>query len=139
MRPDFQIFVHVFAAIALFAAIGAVTVISLAARRVADQAILARAALGTLILGAVPAWVLMFVFGSWSKSKEGLADPQWVSIGSGVAGAGIAILLVSAAVAYWWTRKPAGGWQPVTLTTLSTVYIVALAVAWWVMTAKTPT
>jgi hypothetical protein len=135
---DVELFVHVLAAIVLFAAIGAVAVITLATAKVADQGILARASLGTLLLGAVPAWLAMFVFGSWTKSTEHWGDTRWLSIGSGIAGAGIAILLVSCAVAYAWTRKPAGGWQPVALRTLTLVYLVALGVAWWVMSAKAP-
>ncbi len=135
---DLELFVHVLAAIVLFGAMGAIAVISLSAGKVADQSLLARASLGTLLAAAVPAWVVMFVFGSWTKSTEHYGKTGWLSLGSGVAGAGIAILLVSAAVAYWWTRKPAGGWQPVALSTLSAVYIVALAVAWWAMSAKVP-
>jgi len=139
VRPDLQVYVHVVASIALFASIGVVNVVSFAAQRRSEQHQLARVAFVSLAAVAVPSWILMLVFGAWSKSNEGWPDAvRWLQIGSGVAGAGIAVIVIATGLAFWWTRKPTGGWQPVALSAVSSVYLVALAVAWWVMTAKTP-
>jgi hypothetical protein len=140
MRAEGQLFVHVLAATALFGATGAVAVLGLAARQRTDQLPLARAAFWTLLLLAVPSWVLTFTFGSWTKSKahwpDGLA---WIDIGFRVTDGGLILLLVSAAVAYRWTRRPDNSWSASAIAVLASVYLVALAVAWWVMTAKVPT
>ena len=140
MRPEAQLYVHVLSATVLFGAIGTVAVLGLAARRRTDQRPLARAALLTLLVLAVPAWVLTFVFGSWTKSKahwpDGLA---WIDIGFRVSDFGLIILLVSAGIAYRWTRRPDSGWPAPTIAALACVYLAGLAVAWWVMTAKVPT
>jgi hypothetical protein len=46
------------------------------------------------------------------------------------------VLLAQAAISYSWLRRPAGGWQPAVLGLISGVYLLALGVAWWMMTAK---
>ena len=79
----------------------------------------------------------MLVFGSWTKSREGLPDTLgWIRVGSGVADGGIVFLLATAGVCYSWTRRPADGRHPLIVGVLATAYLCALAVAWWVMTAK---
>ena len=139
MRPHIQLFLHVLGAMTLFGATGALALISLAARSRSQQAPLARAAFGTLLAGALPAWALMLVFGSWTKAKEHLPGTlSWLSIGSGIASAGLAVLLVATGFAYSWTRSPESAWQPRALGALSVGYLGALAVAWWVMSAKVP-
>jgi hypothetical protein len=81
----------------------------------------------------------MLVFGSWTKSREGLhGGISWIDIGSGVASVGIVVLLAVSALAYWWMRRPAGSWQPLLLGLVASGYLLALGVAWWVMTAKVP-
>jgi hypothetical protein len=138
VRPHLQLFLHVAGAIALFGATATVATIGFAARHRAEQAQLARAALATLLLVAIPAWVVMLVFGSWTKSKEGIPGSiDWLRIGSDVAGAGIPLLLAATGVAYSWARRPGGRWQPSAVGLLASGYLAALAVAWWVMTAKT--
>jgi hypothetical protein len=81
--------------------------------------------------------VLTLVFGAWTKSKEGLPDGiSWVDLGVGVAQAGIVVLLASAALAYAWFRRPGNTRLPLALGLVSTGYLLALGVAWWVMSAK---
>jgi len=136
VRPHVQLFLHVAGAIALFGATATVATIGFAARRRAEQALLARAALGTLLVAAVPAWVVMLVFGSWTKSREGLPGTlDWVRAGSGISTAGMVFLLAAAGVSYSWWRRPAA-WQPLTVAALASAYLLALGVAWWVMTTK---
>ncbi len=137
MRPDLQLFLHVAAATALFGAIAALGVLGLATRRLVDHASVAKAALATTIAVAVPAWMAMLVFGSWTKSKEGLPGSiDWVRIPNAIALAGIAVLLAASALAYAWLRRPANRNLPLALGLLATGYLVALGVAWWMMSAK---
>jgi hypothetical protein len=140
MRPDTQLFLHVLGATALFGAVGTVAVLGLAARRTTEQAALARAALVATLFVAVPSWALMLIFGSWTKAREGWPGGiAWIELGSGIASAGILVLLATSGLAYWWLRRPASAWQPAAIGAVSTGYLVALGVAWWVMTAKVPT
>ncbi len=135
-----QLFLHVLGAIALFGTTGAVAVLALAARGREVQLPLARASLWTLLVGAIPAWIVMLSFGEWTKSKgDWPGDPAWIGVGVAVADAGLIVLLVAAGLAYRWTRRPSGGWPVTAIATLTSLYVVALAVAWWVMSAKVPT
>lgn len=139
MRPDLQLFVHILSATALFGALLAVAALSWLAQRQSERALYAHASFWTLLVVALPSWALMFGFGSWTESKEGLPKGlRWVEIPSGIAGGGVVILLMATLIAYLWTRRPASVWQPITVSMLSTAYLAALAVAWWMMTAKVP-
>jgi hypothetical protein len=136
VRPHVQLFLHIAGAIALFGATATVATIGFAARRRAEQVQLARGALGTLLVVAIPAWVVMLVFGSWTKSKEGLPGTlDWIRVGSAISTAGIVFLLVATGVAYSWSRRPSR-WQPLAIAALASAYLLALGVAWWVMSTK---
>jgi hypothetical protein len=140
VRPDFQIFAHVLCATVLFGSTGAVAVLSLAARRRTDQLPLARASLRTLLVLTVPAWALTFVFGVWAESKENLPDGLgWLDLGFRINDFGLLLLLVTTVIAWRWTRRPDASWPATTVAVLTCLYLVALGVAWWVMTAKVPT
>ena len=138
MRPDVQLFLHVAGATALFGATATVAIIGLTARQHAEQLRLARAAFATTLVVGIPSWVMTLVFGSWAKSKEDLPDSlDWLRIGSGVVDAGILFLLAAAGISYAWIRRPENGRLPLAAGILAVLYVAALAVAWWVMTAKT--
>jgi hypothetical protein len=140
MRADAQLFIHVLAATALFGATGAVAVLGFAARRRADRRPLAGAAFWTILLLVLPAWALTLAFGEWTRSKEHWPDDiSWIGIGYAVADGGLILLLVTTAVAWWWTRHTEAGWPAPAIAALASLYLVALGVAWWVMTAKVPT
>jgi hypothetical protein len=137
MRPELQLFLHVLGAIALFGAILLLCVLGLAGRRAAGP--LPAAALATSLAVAVPGWVLMLVFGSWTKSKEGLPGTvDWLRLPNAIALVGIAVLVATSGIAYSWKRRPDGGWQPSVLALVSGGYALALGAAWWMMTAKVP-
>jgi hypothetical protein len=141
IRPhswDLPLYLHVLGAMVLFGATGAVALLAWAGGRGVHRAALARGALGTLLLCALPAWVLLFVFGSVTKSKEHLPSSgvNWVDVPVTIAGAGLVVLLVASGAAFAWSRRPDGRWQPRTVGLLSAAYLVALAAAWWIMTAK---
>ncbi len=131
---DFPLFLHVLGAVLL---VGAMAATALAAGRAGGSLLLRRVAFWTLAVLALPAWVLMRLAGGWIDSKEDVpGDPTWLGIGFVVADIGIVILLVSAAVGWWSTRRPDRRWPQQTVTVLAIVYLAALLVSMWAMSAK---
>jgi uncharacterized membrane protein len=139
LRGDFQLFVHILGAVSLFGAVAAVAVMGLAARRVTEARPLAAGALVSTLFVAVPAWIVMYTFGFWTKSKRGWPDHLgWITLPMRIADAGLVVLLGMAGLSYVWLRRPERGRLPLALGVLSLLYILALGVAWWAMTAKVP-
>ena len=137
-RPFFPLFLHVLGAMTLVGAMLAVLVITVASWRRPEVASLRRAAFGTLLILAIPAWIVMRVGAQWIYSNEGFSghgDPNWIGIGFIVADSGLVVLLVTSGVAFWWSRggKPLAGRLVGGLTGL---YLVLLAVAWLAMSGK---
>jgi len=137
VRPDswdFPLFLHVFGAIVLAGALAAAAIAARASfRTVLPQAILFR----ILVVVAVPAWILMRFAGQWIDSKEDIqGDPTWLGIGFSVADIGLPVLLITTGVAWWAAKRPERPWPRQVAGGLAFLYLVALAVAWWAMTAK---
>jgi hypothetical protein len=81
----------------------------------------------------------MFVFGNWAKSKEHIPSAAgWLKLGSGIGVAGVLVLAVGIGIAFAWSRSPDKRGLATATGVLASLYLVALAVAWWVMTAKVP-
>ena len=123
----------------LVGAILAVLVLAVAAWRHPEVGALRRAAFRTLLIVAIPAWIVMRVGAEWIYSNEfgslGADNPTWVGIGFVVADAGLLVLLVTSGFAFWWSRagtqlagRLVGG--------LTGLYLVLLAVAWLAMSGK---
>ena len=138
-RPFLPLFLHILGAMTLVGAILAMLVLTAAAWRRPEVAALRRAAFRTLLIVAIPAWIVMRVGAEWIYSKEfgssNANDPTWVGIGFAVADAGLLVLLVTSGVAFWWNRagtrlagRLVGG--------LTGLYLVLLAVAWLAMSGK---
>jgi hypothetical protein len=138
-RPFLPLFLHILGAMTLVGAILAVLVLTVAAWQRPEVAALRRAAFLTLLIVAIPAWIVMRVGAEWIYSKEfgssTANNPTWVGIGFIVADAGLLVLLVTSGVAFWWNRAGAplagrlvGG--------LAGLYLVLLAVAWLAMSGK---
>jgi len=139
MRPDAQLFLHVLAATALFGSTLTLIVLGLAGGRVAERRPLAFGALVTTLAVGVPSWAVMLAFGSWTESDEGWPSGlRWLDIGHGVADAGIVVLLVLAALSYFWLRRPASARLGSAVGLVAFGYALALGVAWWLMTTKVP-
>ena len=49
---------------------------------------------------------------------------------------GFVVLILVTGIAFSWSRRPESSWHARALVVLSALYIAALGVAWWVMTAK---
>jgi hypothetical protein len=139
VRPDAQLFLHVLGATVLFGAFATAALLGWRGRLVGASPVIAGAAFRTFLFLALPAWVVMFVFGNWTKSKEDVASSAgWLKLGSGIGVAGVVVLLVGIGVAFAWSRSPSKRSLATVTGVLASLYLVALAVAWWVMTAKVP-
>jgi hypothetical protein len=137
-RPFWPLFLHVIGAMALVGAILAVALVAWVAWRRPDLAVLRRTAWTSLVVVALPSYVVMRGAGQWIYSKEGFSgknDPTWLGVGFGVADMGLLLLLVMIGVAFWWRRgaKPVAGRI---VAVLSSVYLVLLAIAWLAMSGK---
>jgi hypothetical protein len=141
VRPDswnFPLFLHVLGAIVLAGSIGAVIVLAVAVRkRRAQGALLSRVALRTLIFVAVPSWIVMRVGAQLIVDKE-FPDkaPGWVGVGFAVSEPGLILLIALGVLAWVSARRGGVGRASVAVAILAPVYLGALAVAWWAMSAK---
>ena len=142
VRPDswnFPLFLHVLGAIVLAGSVGAVTVLAVATRkRRAQGALLSRLAFRTLIFVVVPAWIVMRVGAQLIADKEFPGDktPGWVDVGFVVSEPGLILLIALAVLAWVSARRGGMGRASMALAILAPVYLAALAVAWWAMSAK---
>jgi hypothetical protein len=138
-RPFWPLFLHVLGAMSLFGAVLTVLIVSYAGWSRPTASFLPRAAFRATIV-AVPAYLVMRGAAQWIYSKEGWGtggakDPSWIGIGFGVADGGLLLLLILLGVSFWWSRTGrllAGRIVAV----VSTIYVLALAVAWLAMSGK---
>lgn len=137
LRPDswdFPLFLHVLGATTLVGAVGAT---ALAASYSEGSVLLRRVAFWAITLVALPAWVLMRLSGQWTDSREDIpGDPTWLSYGYLVGDVGLIVLLVTAVVGWWSSRKPEQRWPAQAVTALTSFYLIGLLVAMWAMTTK---
>lgn len=143
IRPDswnLPLFLHVLGAIALFGGTGAVAIAGFAGRRRADHArLLSRLVLRTWLLVVVPGWILMRVAAQWILDKEFPDEdkaPGWVDVGFLVSEPGAVLLLVLGILAWLWARRNGTGRTGAVIPWLATVYVLALGVAMFAMSAK---
>jgi hypothetical protein len=143
IRPDawnLPLFLHVLGAMLTFGAVGAVALLSFAARgRVPEQGLLLRRwALLTGLLGVVPAFVLMRVAAQWIAGKEypgNAKTPGWLDVGFIVTEPGAVLLLVTLILA-WFAAKRERFRAAAAVPWLASIYLVALGIAWFAMSAK---
>jgi hypothetical protein len=145
VRPDswdFPLLVHVLGAMLLVGTLAlTVTALVLAWRN--DDPALARLGYRSLLLGVLPAWIVMRAAAEWIASKEDLTDSNlsWIGIGSTTADGGFALILISlilAGIAVRRSRRSEGagrGFRRATTVGVS-VLLIAYLVAIWAMTTK---
>ena len=141
VRPDswnLVLFFHVLGAMALVGAVATVIVLAATAGLRPERELLSRAAFRVTLLLVVPSWLVMRVFGEWTRSREGFGDedPTWLGIGYIVGDLGLLVILLTTAAAFWWSRRRGEGWQRLAVLALAGIYLAALAVAWFVMAGK---
>jgi len=147
IRPDdwnLPLFLHVLGAMTLVGAL-VLVVLSLASARAGDFAAGLRVAYRALLLGAIPAWIVMRVGAQWIASKEGLDDlddpPAWVDIGF-VTSEPTLLLLIAATVCAGIASRRAreggrafGGLNTAALV-LVAITLAAYVLAIWAMSTK---
>jgi hypothetical protein len=142
IRPadwNLPLLVHVAGAMLLVAALVVVAlVIAAALRRPDDSAALTRLGFRALLLGVLPADIVMRVGAEWVASTENLGDSTWLGIGYSTADGGLVLAIVATVLAWRATRRGAdgpGGLGRATVV-LAGVLLVAYAATLWAMTAK---
>jgi hypothetical protein len=139
VRPngwDFPLLLHVLGATVLFGGLVTLLVLAFAAWRGGDQAaMLRRLGFTTTLLVVWPGWVLMRAAAQWILSREGLDDdpPGWVGVGFVVSDAGAVVLLLLTLLGWLALRRPR---VAAYVAGVSGLYLVALGVAWFAMSAK---
>ena len=145
VRPDdwnFPLLLHVLGAMVLVALLAAAAVVLVVAVRGDDRAPALRFAFRTLLIGAIPAYLVMRVGAEWIASKEHLedSDANWIGIGYSIGDGGLLLLIVMTVLAGLALRRARRGGEPRVLvrwsTGLTLVLIAAYAVALWAMVAK---
>src|ERR687885_398944 len=145
LRPDSwngPLFLHLLGAFGLVGGLLAVAVAALAPRRLPGSgALLDRVAFRTLLVVAWPGFIVMRVAGQWLESREDPGDPTWPGIGFAVSDLGRLVLPPPPLPPRPAPRRPpaARGERPATsraVAALTPIYLLALAVAWWAMSAK---
>jgi hypothetical protein len=145
VRPDswnFPLLLHVLGAMVLVALLATVVVVLSLALRSDDRAAALRLAFRTLLIGAIPAYLVMRVGAEWVGDKEGVvdADLAWVDIGYMVADIGLLVLIVMTVLAGMASRRARQGGTPSGLVKwangLTLLLILAYGVALWAMATK---
>ena len=141
LRPDswnLPLFLHVLGALVLFGGAVAATAFGITVwRGHAHAALLARLAFRTLVFVMLPGWILMRVAAQWIVDKEFPHEtPGWVGVGFAVSDAGLVLLLVLGVLGFLSSRRGGVGRLAAAFAILSPVYLAALAVAWFAMSAK---
>ena len=136
-RPFLPLFLHILGAMVLVGAMLTVLLLTVTAWR-RPLALLSKSTFRTLLIVAIPAWLLMRACGQWMYSEEGWSgdnDPTWLGIGYLVGDIGLLVLLLATGFAFWWKRsgKLAAG-RVVAI--LSTLYLAMIVVAWLAMSGK---
>lgn len=142
IRPggwNLPLFVHVGGAMLLVAALVVVAAAMATAVRRGEGALeLTRLAYRALLVGVVPAYVVMRAGAEWIVSNEGVGDASWVGIGYSTADGGLLLVLIAALLAWRATRRgadaPGGAGRAVVA--LAGVLLLAYTVAIWAMTTK---
>jgi hypothetical protein len=141
IRPDswnLPLFLHVLGATVTFGATATVAILAFAGRRpVGDHVLLLRRLtfrVGLFVL--IPAWVLLRLPAQWIDNKEFPDhEPGWVGVGYPVTEGGALLIVVMLFLAWYSRRKPESRAAAI-VPWLASVYVVALAVAWFAMSAK---
>ena len=103
----------------------------------------ARVAFRSLLLVALPGWILMRVAGQWIASEEGFGedDPAWIGVGYITSEAGVVLLAIAIVLAGLGARRLRRGAGEANALVrvagvLTGILVAAYIVAVWAMTTK---
>ena len=141
VRPDawnFPLFLHVLGAMVFVAVLAAVVVVLVVALRSDDRTPAIRFAFRTLLIGGIPAYLVMRVGAEWIASKAEWGEPAWIGIGYSVADGGLLLTIIATVLAWRATKRgeegPGGMGRAVVF--LAGFLLLAYVVAIWAMTTK---
>jgi hypothetical protein len=147
IRPDswnFALLLHVLGAMLLVGALVLAASALVLARR-DGSATLLRLGYRSLLIGALPAWIVMRAAAEWIADKEELTGddvPNWVDLGYSIADPGLVLMLAATVFAGLAMRRAAsadsagGGGFSLTSAVLVSLLVIAYLVAIWAMTTK---
>jgi hypothetical protein len=141
LRPDswnLPLFLHVLGATLTFGATATVAIVAFAGRRRdGDRALwLRRLAFRIGLFVLIPAFLLMRITAQWIADKEyPKKAPGWMDTGFIVTEPGALLVIVTLILA-WLSSRRVQSRAAAVVPWLATVYLVALGVAWFAMSAK---
>jgi hypothetical protein len=140
VRPDawnLPLFLHVLGATLTFGGTATVAILAFAGRPAGERALWLRGLtfwIGLVVV--VPAWLVMRVAAGWIDSKEfPKHEPGWVGVGYIVTEGGLLLIVVMLILA-WLGRRKLDSRTAAFVPWLASVYLVALGIAWFAMSAK---
>jgi hypothetical protein len=149
IRPsswEFPLFLHVLGAILVMGTLMVAATALVAGwrrREPTEVRALTRFGLWTLLLGVVPAQILMRLAAEWIYDREGYGndgDPDWLGIGFTTADIGSALVLISIVLSIIGLVRSRGETNRSVLgrivAVISLFLLIAYAVTVWAMTAK---
>ena len=137
IRPDswnLPLFLHILGATVLFGTTATVAIAGFATRTHSEHSkLLWRVAVRTFLFGVLPSYILMRVGAQWIDGKEfpNGDEPGWVGVGFLVSDAG-ALLLIVVGILLAVRRQRVLLAVPI----LTTLFVIALGVAWVSMSGK---
>jgi hypothetical protein len=147
IRPDewnLPLFVHLVGAFALTGAV-ALTAIYLFSAWRSSSAETLRLAQRSLLLGVLPAWIVLRGSAEWIGEKEGIFDidpqPDWVTVGYIATDVGMLVIIVSGLLGWAALRRARAvgateSKRARAAAVLVALLLVANVVAMWAMTTK---
>jgi hypothetical protein len=143
VRPDswnLPLFLHVLGATLTFGATITVAILGFAgARGGSERALwLRRLAFRVGLFVLVPSFILMRLAAQWIGDKEfpdGDKTPGWLDVGFIVTEPGAILVIVMLILAWLSARRPASRVAAI-VPWLAAIYVVALGIAWFAMSAK---
>ena len=141
LRPSswsLPLFLHVLGATVLFGATLVVAVLALVAWRKHEHAGLLSSLAFRVTLGLViPAWILMRVGAQLIVDKVFPSNaPGWVDVGFAVSEPGLILVIAIGILSALAARRGGTGRAAGAVAVLAPIYLVALGVAWFAMSAK---
>jgi hypothetical protein len=147
IRPDswdFPLLLHVLGAMLLVGALVLTASALIFAWRNGNAA-LVRLGFRSLLIGVLPAWIVMRVSAEWVADKEGLneegVDLAWIDIGYMTADTGLLLIIVATVLGGLAARRAAGaeasgGGLRRASTVVVSLLLIASLVSVWAMTTK---
>ena len=139
LRPtewEIALFVHVLGAMVLFGALLLSGTALLSAWRGEDAGAL-RLGYRSLLIGALPAWLVMRVAAQWVLEESAFdEDEAWIGIGFATSELSLLLMIAATVLAGISARRGEGGGRVRAAVILVAIALVLYAVAIWAMTTK---